>query len=229
MKTEAMVATRVCPSILSADFAHLARDVAAVERAGADMIHVDVMDGQFVPNITIGPVVVKAMRAVTTLPLDVHLMIVDPERYAGDFARAGADLISFHVEAPAATDPARVIRHIRALGKRPALALNPDTPVERVEPFVPLVEMVLVMSVFPGFAAQRFIPAVLEQARRLRSAFPDLEIEIDGGVSERTAAAAREAGANVLVAGSAIFGAPDPAAALRAIRAAALSGAGGGV
>src|SRR6185503_890896 len=177
--------TRIAPSILSADFGRLADELRAAEAAGADLIHVDVMDGQFVPNITIGPVVVGAVRAATKLPLDVHLMIVEPERYLESFAGAGADLISFHVEA--VPDVGRVAREIRSLGKRSAVAVNPATPLDRVLPALPDLDMVLLMTVNPGFAGQAFMASVVPKIRALRAEIDaknlSVEIEVGGGIA----------------------------------------------
>jgi ribulose-phosphate 3-epimerase len=211
---------KIAPSILSADFGKLAEEVAAVERAGADWVHVDVMDGRFVPNITIGPVVVKAVRKATRLPVDVHLMIVEPERYVQDFAEAGADLISVHVE----TSPhlARTLQQIRGLGKKAGVVLNPHTPAEAVEYVLDLADLVLVMSVNPGFGGQAFMPQVLPKLSALRKMIDarglDVELEVDGGVARGTARQVVEAGARVLVAGSAVYGQKDYAAAITSIR-----------
>ena len=214
---------RIAPSILSADFGRLAEEVKAVEAAGADWIHVDVMDGRFVPNITIGPLVVEAVRRATALPIDAHLMIVEPERYVEAFARAGADLIAVHAEASPHLH--RTLQAIRAAGARPAVALNPATDLSAVEWVLGDCDMVLLMSVNPGFGGQKFIPAVTEKVRRLR-AMADargqaLEIEVDGGVKGDTIGAVAAAGANVLVAGTAVFGAGDYRAAISGLRAGA--------
>jgi len=214
---------RIAPSILSADFGRLAEEVKAVEAAGADWIHVDVMDGRFVPNITIGPLVVEAVRKATALPIDAHLMIVEPERYVEAFARAGADLIAVHAEASPHLH--RTLQAIRAAGARPAVALNPATDLSAVEWVLGDCDMVLLMSVNPGFGGQKFIPAVTEKVRRLR-AMADargqaLEIEVDGGVKGDTIGAVAAAGANVLVAGTAVFGAGDYRAAISRLRAGA--------
>ena len=213
---------RIAPSILSADFGRLAEEVRAVEAAGADVIHVDVMDGRFVPNLTIGPLVVRAVRAATKLPLDVHLMIVEPERYVEDFARAGADSISVHLEASPHLH--RTIQHIKSLGKKASVALNPHTPLDGLDVVLPDLDMVLVMSVNPGFGGQRFIEAVLPKIEALRATITRrglaTDIEVDGGVAPDTVARVVGAGANVLVAGSAIFGAPghDYRGAIQALR-----------
>ena len=221
---------RIAPSILSADFGRLAEEVRAAEAAGADWIHVDVMDGRFVPNITIGPLVVEAVRKVTKLPVDAHLMIVEPERYVEAFARAGADVIAVHAEASPHLH--RTLQAIRGAGARPAVALNPSTPLSAVEWVLGDCEMVLLMSVNPGFGGQRFIEACTEKVRRLREMADArgqaLDIEVDGGIKADTAARVAAAGANVLVAGTAVFGAPDYAAAIAAIRRAATDAAGRG-
>jgi ribulose-phosphate 3-epimerase len=216
----------IAPSVLSADFGRLAEEVRAVEEAGADVIHVDVMDGRFVPNITVGPLVVAAVRKATRLPVDVHLMIVEPERYVESFARAGAALISVHAEASPHLH--RTLQAIRAAGARPAVALNPSTPLDAVEYVLGDCEMVLLMTVNPGFGGQGYIPAVTEKVRRLRALAEargqPLDIEVDGGIQPATAATVAAAGANVLVAGTAVFGAPDYRVAVRELREAAERG-----
>jgi len=217
---------RVAPSILSADFARLAEAVARVEDAGADLIHVDVMDGHFVPNITIGIPVVAALNRVTKLPLDVHLMISDPDRYLDAFAGAGAAMITVHAEVLPHLH--RTLTHIRDLGVKAGVALNPSTPVGVLSDVVAEIDHVLVMSVNPGFGGQRFIPhtfAKIAAARQLLgSGDRAAAIEVDGGVEPANAAALVAAGAAILVAGASIFGQPDPAAALHALRRAAEGG-----
>jgi ribulose-phosphate 3-epimerase len=214
----------IAPSILSADFARLGDEVAALERAGADWVHVDVMDGRFVPNMTIGPLVVKALRRATKLPLDVHLMIVQPERYVEAFAEAGADSITVHAEA--CTHLHRTLQQIRSLGKRSGVSLNPHTPEEVLRYVLELTDLVLVMSVNPGFGGQDFIPAVLPKLRNVRSMIQasgrPIHLEVDGGVKPGIARQVIQAGADVLVAGSAVFGAKDYGEAIRALRAEAV-------
>jgi ribulose-phosphate 3-epimerase len=210
----------IAPSVLSSDFGRLAEEVRAVEAAGADVIHVDVMDGMFVPNITIGPVVVAAIRKATKLPLDVHLMIEDPGRYIDDFAKAGADTIGVHVEA--CPHLHRVVQQIKHAGKRASVVLNPATPWQHAQLVLGDVDQVLVMSVNPGFGGQAFIPSVLDKVRALREEIErrklDVDIEIDGGIKPETIALAARAGANVFVAGSAIFESKDYKATIEALR-----------
>jgi ribulose-phosphate 3-epimerase len=217
---------KIAPSILSADFARLGEQVAEAEAGGADYIHVDVMDGHFVPNITIGPLVVRAVRRSTRLPVDVHLMIESPERYLADFCAAGADNLSVHVE----TCPHlhRTIQQIKELGCRAGVVLNPSTPVAAIEEILPEVDLVLVMTVNPGFGGQVLIEGTLAKIRRVRALLDEMgsgaEIEVDGGVDPETAQRVSEAGAGVLVAGSAVFGAQEGiASAISRIRAAATS------
>jgi len=212
---------KVAPSLLSADFSRLGEEIRAVEAAGADVIHVDVMDGHFVPNITIGPLIVEAARRSTKLPLDVHLMITNPELYIADFAKAGADYLTVHVETAFHLD--RLVQSIKEhKGVKAAVALNPATPLTSLDYVLAEVDMVLIMSVNPGFGGQAFIPSALEKIARLRKRFDDLglqtEIEVDGGVKPSNAAGVIKAGADILVAGSAVFGAKDYAAAIRGIR-----------
>jgi ribulose-phosphate 3-epimerase len=212
---------KIAPSILSADFSRLGEEIRAVEAAGADIIHVDVMDGHFVPNITIGPLVVGAARKVTKLPLDVHLMIENPERYIADFARAGADYLTVHVEA--AVHLHRLVQNIREhRGVKAGVSLNPATPLESLEYILGDIDLVLIMSVNPGFGGQAFIPSALDKIRRLRQMISgrklSVEIEVDGGVKPENGPSIAAAGADILVAGSAVFGAADYAAALRGIR-----------
>jgi ribulose-phosphate 3-epimerase len=211
---------RIAPSVLSADFGRLAEEVRAAEAAGADWIHLDVMDGRFVPNITVGPLVVEAVRRATELPIDAHLMIVEPEKYVEAFARAGADLVCVHAEVSPHLH--RTLQAIRAAGARPAVALDPSTPLEAVEWVLGDLDMVLLMSVNPGFGGQSYIPAVTEKVRRLRRMADErglaLEIQVDGGIKPSTVAAVAAAGANVLVAGTAVFGAPDYRSAIRDLR-----------
>src|SRR5574338_227008 len=214
---------RIAPSILSADFAALGDAVRAAERGGADQIHVDVMDGHFVPNITIGPLVVRALKRVVTVPLDVHLMIEDPDRYIEDFAKAGASMISVHVEALPHLH--RTLQYIHACGARAGVALNPSTPVVALEEIATDLDFVLVISVNPGFGGQTFIPRSESKIKAIRAlldaAGNAAPISVDGGVDTSNAARIVAAGAEILVAGNAIFGSPDPAEATRALRRAA--------
>lgn len=198
---------KIAPSILSADFAHLGAQVAEAEAGGADWVHVDVMDGHFVPNLTIGPLVVQALRPVTTLPLDVHLMIEAPERYLEDFARAGADVLTVHWEA--CTHLHRTLQQIRELGVKAGISLNPATPVSVLEEVLSEVDLVLLMSVNPGFGGQSYIPSSTAKIRKLRQLMQECEsaalVEVDGGVNAQTIREVVVAGADVLVAGSAVF------------------------
>lgn len=215
---------KVAPSILSADFGRLADEVKAIEDAGADYVHVDVMDGRFVPNITIGPVVVKDVKKATALPLDCHLMIVEPERYIDDFVQAGADSITVHQEASPHLH--RTIQQIQGAGAKAGVSLNPSTPVSTLEHVIHQVDLVLIMTVNPGFGGQGFIPEcvpkitqVVELAKRHRlEDAPPLEIEVDGGINSETARIVERAGATMAVAGSAVYNTPDYAAAIRGIR-----------
>jgi ribulose-phosphate 3-epimerase len=199
---------KIAPSILSADFSRLGEQVKQADDAGADYIHVDVMDGHFVPNITMGPLVVAAIRPVTRLPLDVHLMIESPEKYIGDFARAGADIITVHQEACAHLH--RVVEQVKEAGKRAGVAINPATPVQTLEEILPFVDLVLVMTVNPGFGNQAFIETMPKKIAAMRKMIDErglnVELEVDGGIQRETASIAATAGASVLVAGTAIFG-----------------------
>ncbi len=210
----------IAPSILSADFAHLADDIVSVEKAGCDWIHVDVMDGRFVPNITIGPLIVEALRAVTKKPLDVHLMIVQPENYVEDFAKAGADIISVQVEA--CPHLHRNLAQIKDLGKMAGAVLNPSTPLDTLEYCLELCDLVLIMSVNPGFGGQSFIDNQVKKISDLRRMCDekglDPWIEVDGGVKGANAWKVIEAGANAIVSGSGVFNQPDYAAAIQGIR-----------
>ncbi len=218
------MSVRIAPSILAADFARLADEIARVEAAGADWLHVDVMDGHFVPNLTIGMPVVEAIKRVTKLPLDVHLMIEQPDRYLERFVEAGAGVVTVHLEACA--QPGPLFARAQALGAKAGLAINPATPVSAIAGVAPLLDHLLVMSVNPGFTGQSFIPGSVERVREARALLDarnrrSATIGIDGGVGTGNAAALVEAGANVLVAGAAIFHAPDAARALAALRDAA--------
>lgn len=243
-------AIRIAPSLLASDFSRLRDEIQRVESGGADWLHLDVMDGHFVPNLTIGPVVVEWVRKVTTLPLDCHLMIMEPEKFAVDFADAGADTVTFHAEAVAHDyarkwktlagdgvqsaggwsmslvcrqlyDEARmerVVSPLRSRGKRVGVAINPDTDAECVMELLDRVDMVLAMTVWPGFGGQKFIPSVVEKVRKLRRRSAELDLEVDGGLNPDTVRPAAEAGANVIVAGTATFRAPDAAAVIRQLR-----------
>ncbi|MEE3180346.1 MAG: ribulose-phosphate 3-epimerase [Planctomycetota bacterium] len=214
-----LMTPRIAPSILSADFSRLGEQVRVVEDAGAGQVHIDVMDGHFVPNLTMGPVVVEALRSATRLPLDVHLMITDPEDYLESFIKAGADHISFHVEAKGDKGAMLDLLEERGVGK--GIAVNPSTPAEEILEFLPRLDMVVVMTVNPGFGGQAFLGDNLDKVRRIRqeeeklSLEKKLNIEVDGGVDRGTIGACLEAGADIFVAGSAIFGAADPGAATR--------------
>ena len=202
---------KIAPSILSADFSKLGEEIKDVERGGADYIHVDVMDGHFVPNITIGPLIVDSIRPITKLPLDVHLMIENPDQYIEDFAKAGADYITVHVEA--CRHLHRTVHLIKSLGVKAGVVLNPATPVQLIEPIIEDLDMVLLMSVNPGFGGQKFISSVLSKIKQVKEMSEqkglNLEIEVDGGVNEEIALLCVEAGATVLVAGSAVFNQSD--------------------
>ncbi len=207
----------IVPSVLSADFARLADEIAEITRAGVRIVHLDVMDGHFVPNITIGPPVIAKLRKVSELVFDAHLMISDPAKYAEPFARAGADHITFHIEAT--DEPERLVERLHEMGCTAGICLNPETPVEAIEAVAPRCEMVLVMTVHPGFGGQAFMPDAAEKIVRVREIVgPDTRIEVDGGIDPETAPTVVSYGADTLVAGNAIFGRPDRIAAINAIR-----------
>lgn len=216
---------KIAPSILAANFSKLGEEVLEVEKAGAELIHIDVMDGHFVPNITMGPIVVEALRPLTKLPLDVHLMIENADQYIESFAKAGADYITVHVEASPHLH--RTIQLIRSFGVKPGVVLNPHTPIETIQHVLEDIDMVLFMTVNPGFGGQKFIHSVVPKVKQLSDIIKQrnlsIEIEIDGGINEETIKPCVEAGATILVAGSAIYNAPDKAKALQAIKAAGLS------
>lgn len=211
---------KISPSILSADFAEMGKAVELMEESGADYIHCDVMDGAFVPNISFGPGMIKAIKKHTSLPLDVHLMVDKPERYIDDFVNAGASIITIHAEAT--THIQRVLQYIRAKGVKCGLVLNPATPVDYVKYCLDCVDMILLMSVNPGFGGQKFIPAVLPKVKEVSDMIAasgyDIELEIDGGINFENIGPVLKAGANVIVAGSTVFGHPDPAEAIRRLR-----------
>lgn len=214
---------KVAPSILSADFVNLERDIRALKETGADYVHVDVMDGLFVPNITIGIPVVAAIRRITDMPLDVHLMIDRPLRYVDDFCKAGSDLLTVHVEADTQENTLAALKRIRENGVRAAISVKPKTPAEAVLPFLPYCDLILVMTVEPGFGGQSFMQDMMPKLKTIRGYIdaqnPCCELEVDGGVNAETARLCRENGANVLVAGSAYFKAADPTAFVRAVKA----------
>jgi ribulose-phosphate 3-epimerase len=206
---------RIAPSVLSANFACLAADIARVEPC-ADILHLDVMDGHFVPNITFGPPLVKCIRANTKLYLDTHLMITDPDFYVEPFVRAGASSLTFHIEV--AKDPVALVARMRKLGIGVAVSLNPDTPADTLEPVIDLVDMVLVMTVMPGFGGQAFREDCLPKIKKIRERRPDISVEVDGGINDETIERVVRAGADTFVAGTAIFGDPDPVQAIHRMR-----------
>ena len=214
---------KVSPSILSADFVNLERDIRALSPAGADYVHVDVMDGLFVPNITIGIPVVAAIRKITDLPLDVHLMIDRPIRYVDDFCKAGSDILTVHVEADTEENTLAALRRIRENDVRAAISVKPKTPADAVLPYLPYCDLILVMTVEPGFGGQAFMQDMMPKLKAIRAWIdalnPACELEVDGGINEKTALVCRENGANVLVAGSAFFKSADPAAFVKAVKA----------
>lgn len=216
---------KIAPSILAANFAKLGEEVLEVEKAGAELIHIDVMDGHFVPNITMGPIVVEALRPLTKLPLDVHLMIENADQYIESFAKAGADYITVHVEASPHLH--RTIQLIRSFGVKPGVVLNPHTPIESIQHVLEDIDMVLFMTVNPGFGGQKFIHSVVPKVKQLADIVKErnlsIEIEIDGGINEETIIPCVEAGATIFVAGSAIYNAEDKGKALQAIKEAGLS------
>jgi ribulose-phosphate 3-epimerase len=211
---------KIAPSILSADFSKLGEEISDVEKGGAELIHVDVMDGHFVPNITIGPLVVESIRPITKLPLDVHLMIENPDQYIESFAKAGANYITVHFEA--CRHLHRTIQLIKSFGVKAGVVLNPATPVQLIEPIIEELDIVLLMSVNPGFGGQKFIPSVLNKIKQVRDLAKQkgvqLEIEVDGGVNEQTARLCVEAGATILVAGSAVYNQEDRGKAISILK-----------
>lgn len=209
----------IAPSVLASDFSQLGNEVRRMDLCGADWIHLDVMDGHFVPNLTFGAPVVKAVRGFTKRPFDVHLMIDEPLRYVPDFLDAGADIITFHIESK--SDPEKTLEAIRAGGAKPALSVKPGTPAEAVFPFLDRLSMVLVMTVEPGFGGQRFMADMMDKIRVLKARKPDLLIQVDGGINLETIRVAAQAGADVSVAGTSIFKAEDPAQAIKDLKAAA--------
>lgn len=208
---------KIAPSILSADFSCLDRELSKIERAGADLVHIDVMDGHFVPNITIGPVVVKYIKKHTRLPLDVHLMIKNPQKYADEFVKAGSDMVTFHIETISNTEFRKQKSRLSKKGVSVGISLNPNTPLSRIKPVLGYADFVLVMSVYPGFSGQEFISSVLPKIKQLRAIFNG-DISVDGGINDKTAGLVIKAGANILAAGSYVFGAANVKQAIERIR-----------
>jgi len=208
---------KIAPSLLAADFSRLGREIEEAESAGADLLHVDVMDGHFVPNITIGPFIVEAIKRAATVPLDVHLMITDPDKFAKAFIDAGADSIDFHIEV--SPEPERLIETIHGRGLRAGIAISPETPVDAIAGLLDAVDQVMVMTVEPGFGGQGLIPECVRKVRRLAELSPDMDIFVDGGINTETVATVAEAGANTFVAGTAIFGEKDRSRAAASLRA----------
>lgn len=208
---------KISASLLASDFARLGEEVRRVGEAGCDMVHIDVMDGHFVPNLTMGPMIVKAIRPYTDCFFDVHLMISEPERYAGAYIKAGADGITLHAEACGA-HLREVVEELKAQKVKVGCAISPDTPWTVLDPVLPLLDMVLVMTVYPGFGGQNFIKPMLQKVWALRRLYPELDIQVDGGINEETVGEAIRAGANVIVMGTAFFGAKDPGKLIRRVR-----------
>ena len=212
---------KISPSILSSDYGNLSSELKRMEACGADMLHIDVMDGHFVPNITLGAPIVKCIRKSSTLPFDVHLMISDPYKYIPDFVNAGSDIITFHAEAD--SDIEKTIDLILASGKKAGLSIKPKTPVEAVYPYLDKLSMVLVMTVEPGFGGQSFMESTMPKIEKLRAKCPSLDIQVDGGINANTVKIAGKAGANVMVAGSAVFNSEDPKEAIKTLKQNALA------